>query len=245
MTTLVVGGSGATGRKLVDQLLSSNQTVKVIVRTSEKLPEAWKKNEQLFIIHASVLDIGLEKMAEHLKDCHAVVSCLGHNMSWKGIYGAPRNLVTAAVDLLCNAIKENALERPTKLVLMNTSGNSNRDLDEPISKGQKHVMALLRLLLPPHVDNETAADYLRIEVGQNNNLIEWVAVRPDGLINEDEVTEYKIYPSPIRSAIFEAGKISRMNVGHFIAELITRKEVWDRWKGQMPVIYQTAQKINL
>ena len=89
MTTLVVGGSGATGRKLVDQLLSSNQTVKVIVRTSEKLPEAWKKNEQLFIIHASVLDIGLEKMAEHLKDCHAVVSCLGHNMSWKGIYGAP------------------------------------------------------------------------------------------------------------------------------------------------------------
>ncbi len=72
-------------------------------------------------------------------------------MSWKGIYGAPRNLVTAAVDLLCNAIKENALERPTKLVLMNTSGNSNRDLDEPISKGQKYVMALLRLLLPPHV----------------------------------------------------------------------------------------------
>jgi hypothetical protein len=245
MTTLVVGASGATGRKLVDQLLSSNQTVKVIVRTAEELPKAWKENEQLSIIQASVLDIGLEEMAKHVKDCHAVVSCLGHNMSWKGIYGEPRNLVTAAVNLLCNAIKESTLDRPTKLVLMNTSGNSNRDLDEPISKGQRCLMALLRLLLPPHVDNETAADYLRIEVGQNNNLIEWVAVRPDGLINEDEVTEYTVYPSPIRSAIFEAGKISRMNVGHFMTELITRKEVWERWKGQMPVIYQTVQTVDL
>ena len=242
MTTLVVGASGATGKQLVEQLLNTKQKVKVIVRSPEKLPESWKNNGQLSIIPASVLDISEDEMAEYIVDCNAVASCLGHNMSWKGIYGKPRKLVTDAVNLLCNAIKKNAPDKPVKFVLMNTSGNGNRDLNEPISIGQRFVIELLRLLLPPHVDNEKAADYLRTKVGQKNNFIEWVAVRPDGLVNEDEVTEYEVYPSPTRSAIFDAGTISRINVGHFMAELITENDLWNRWKGQMPVIYKTARK---
>lgn len=104
---------------------------------------------------------------------------------------------------------------------MNTSGNSNRDLHEPISFAQKCVIGLLRLILPPHVDNEQAADYLRTEIGSRDGLIEWVAVRPDGLTDENKVTEYEVHPSPIRSAIFDAGQISRINVGFFMAGLIT------------------------
>ena len=181
-------------------------------------------------------------MAEYVQDCDAVTSCLGHNMSWKGIYGKPRKLVTDAVNLLCEAIKKNAPNKPIKFVLMNTTGNSNRDLNEPISVGQKFVIGLLRLLLPPHVDNEKAADYLRTKIGQKNNFIEWVAVRPDGLVNEDVVTEYEIYPSPTRSAIFDAGKISRINVGHFMAKLISENDLWNRWKGQMPVIYSRSDE---
>ena len=243
MSTLVVGASGATGKKLVAQLLISKQKVKVIVRSPENLPQSWKSNDQLTIIKASVLDISENEMAEHLQDCSAVASCLGHTLSWKGIYGNPRKLVTDAVNLLCNAIENNAPNKPVKFVLMNTTGNSNRDLDEPISFGQKIVIGLLRLLLPPHVDNEKAADYLRIKVGQKNKFIEWVAVRPDGLVNEDKVTEYELYPSPTRSAIFDAGKVSRINVGHFMAELITENDLWNKWKGKMPVIYSCNAKI--
>lgn len=131
-------------------------------------------------------------------------------------------------------------EKPIKYVLMNTTGNRKRDLDEPISFGQKIIIGLLRLLLPPHVDNEKAADYLRTEIGQNNKLIEWAAVRPDGLINEETVTEYEIHPSPTRSAIFDAGKVSRINVAHFMADLITDDSIWNKWKGKMPVVYSTA-----
>ncbi|WP_373400057.1 hypothetical protein V8V91_10835 [Algoriphagus halophilus] len=124
-----------------------------------------------------------------------------------------------------------------KFVLMNTSGNRNRDLDEPISKRERFIIALLRLVLPPHVDNEKAAGYLRIQVGQNCNFMEWVAVRPDGLVNEEQVSEYEVYPSPIRSAIFDAGTVSRINVGHFMAKLMEDQELWNKWKGQMPVVY--------
>jgi nucleoside-diphosphate-sugar epimerase len=242
MTTLVVGASGATGKQLVEQLLNTNQKVKVIVRSSEKLSESWKSNDQVAIIHASLLDLSEDEMAQYTQDCNAVVSCLGHNMNWKGIYGKPQKLVTEAVKLLCNAIKKNAPNKQIKFVLMNTSGNSNRDLNEPISIGQKFVIGLLRLLLPPHVDNEQAADYLRTKIGQKNNFIEWVAVRPDGLVNEDKVSEYEVYPSPTRSAIFDAGKISRINVGHFMAELITENDLWKKWKGQMPVIYKASKE---
>ena len=123
---------------------------------------------------------------------------------------------------------------------MNTAGNSNRDLNEPISLGQRCVIGLLRLLVPPHVDNEKAADYLRTTIGQHDGAIEWAAVRPDTLIDEDRVTEYEVHPSPIRSAIFDAGLTSRINVGHFMAELITDDDTWNTWKGQMPVIYNQA-----
>lgn len=120
---------------------------------------------------------------------------------------------------------------------MNTTGNRNRDLEEPISFAQRCVIGLLRTCLPPHADNEEAADYLRTKIGQNDNSVEWVVVRPDGLINQEAVSEYELHASPTRSAIFDAGKTSRINVGHFMAVLLTDPEVWQEWKGRMPVIY--------
>ena len=237
MTILVVGASGATGLLLVEQLLECGQQVKVIVRTTKNLPENVTNHENLSVICASILDLSDADMAQYVGGCDALASCLGHNLSLKGMFGSPRRLVTDATRRLCSAVNANHPKKPVKFVLMNTTGNSNRDLDEQISFGQKCVIWLLRLLLPPHVDNEKAADYLRIEVGQNNETIEWVVVRPDGLVDEVETTEYEVYPSPIRSAIFDAGVTSRINVGHFMAKLITDDGIWDVWKGKMPVIY--------
>lgn len=243
MTTLIVGASGATGKQLVDQILNRKQKIKVIVRSLANLPETWKNNVLVTIIHASVLDISDDEMAEYVKDCDAVVSCLGHNLNLKGIYGHPRMLVTDAVQRLTSAVKVNKPVKPVKFILMNTTGNRNLDLDEPISFGQKLVIGIIRLLLPPQVDNEKAANYLRTNIGQNDPVLEWVAVRPDNLINEELVTEYNIFPSPTRSAVFNPGKTSRINVGHFMASLISNDDIWEKWKGQMPVVYNsTIQK---
>lgn len=237
MSILIVGASGATGHLLVEELLNRGQSVKVIVRSPDKFPAALKNHGNLSMIHASVLDLSDAELVMHVEGCDAVASCLGHNLSFKGLFGHPRRLVTDATRRLCDAIKSNGPEAKTKFVLMNTTGNRNRDINEPISFAQKCVIGLLRLLLPPHVDNEQAADYLRTQIGQTDGIIEWAAVRPDGLIDEDAVTEYTVHPSPIRSAIFDAGQTSRINVGHFMADLITDDAIWQKWKGQMPVIY--------
>ena len=237
MTTLVVGASGATGRLLVQQLLERGEHVRIIVRSEEALPEEVASHNNLSVIHGSVLDLADNEMVRHVSGCDAVASCLGHNLSFKGMFRPPRRLVTDAAQRLCSAVKANHPAEPVKFVLMNTTGNSNRDLDEPISTGQKCVIGLLRLLLPPHADNEDAADYLRTQIGQNDGTIEWVVVRPDTLIDDAETTEIAVHPSPIRSAIFDAGMTSRVNVGCFMADLIGDDEIWNEWKGKMPVIY--------
>jgi hypothetical protein len=204
------------------------------------MPEPLKEDPRLTLIQASISELSDSEIATYADGCDAVASCLGHNLTFKGVFGPPRRLVTDTTRRLCNAIQLSHPESPIKFALMNTTGNRNRDLNEPISFAQKCVIGLLRLLIPPHADNEDAADYLRTQIGQNNRMIEWVAVRPDSLVDFESVSEYELYPSPTRSAIFDAGKTSRINVAHFMSTLITDEAVWEKWKGQMPVIYNKA-----
>lgn len=241
MTTLVIGASGATGKRLVEQLLESEIMVKIIVRSTSNIPDKWNNNYKLTIIKRNFAEITVKEMSKYISGCQSVASCLGHNLTWKGLFGKPRKLVTDTVKLLCEAIQSTTPARPIKFVLMNTAGNSNRDIHEPVSFGQRIVITLLRLFLPPHPDNEKAADFLRVSIGQRNPYIEWSVVRPDTLIDEEKVTSYTLHISPIRSALFNPGKTSRINVGHFMARLILVDDLWNEWKGQMPVIYNETE----
>lgn len=239
MTTLVVGASGATGRLLVEQLLERGEHVRVLVRSAQALPDKITRHQNLSVIQASILDLSDDEMVKLASNCRAVASCLGHSLTFKGMFWPPRRLVTDATRRLSNAVKANQPADPVKFVLMNTAGNRNRDLNEQISTGQKFVIGLLRALLPPHADNEDAADYLRTQLGPNNSVIEWAVVRPDGLVDEAEVTKFTTHASPTRSAIFDSGVTSRINVGCFMADLISDDKIWRQWKGRMPVIYNS------
>ncbi len=191
---LVVGASGATGRLLVEDLLQRGQRVRAVVRSPEKLPETLRRHPLLSVVRAHLLDLGDHDTTQLVSDCTAIASCLGHNLTLKGIYGSPRGLVADATRRLCEAVRATRRDHPVRFVLMNTAGNRNRDLDEPTSWGQRRVIDLVRLLLPPHRDNERAADYLRVEVGRRDSAIAWVVVRPDTLVNQDVVTEYRGAP---------------------------------------------------
>ncbi len=236
MNTLIVGASGATGRLLVKDLLQRGEKVTVVVRSTEKLSELLN-NENLTVVEAAVLDLSNEELVELVRGCDAVASCLGHNITFKGLFGHPRRLVTDATRRLCAAIEAGKPQKPVKFVQMNTSGMRNRDLNERVSVPETILVSLLSTVLPPYTDSIQAAEFLRTRIGQNNPLIEWTAVRPDSLINADSVSPYTIHPSPVRSALFNPGKVSRINVARFMAELICDNNTWKRWKGQMPLIY--------
>jgi len=242
MTMLVLGASGKTGRLVVSQLLKEKQVVRVIVRSEKKfyesLPESVIQDNNLMITEASLLELPSVLLNDLIKDCHAVISCLGHNLTIKGMYGQPRRLVTESVKQLCQLINSDTpASKPIKFILMNTTGNQNKHMGEKISKSEEIVMILLRLLVPPHLDNEKASQYLQDNFIKGQSRIEWVIVRPDSLTDERLVTNYEIHDKPIRSAIFDAGITSRINVANFISTLASNEQVFNQWKYKMPVIY--------
>jgi len=234
---MVLGSSGATGKLVVAQLLKNNINVIAVLRPSSSLPEAISSHSKLQLIREEITAMKESDLARHLQDCDGVISCLGHNLTFKGMFGEPKKLVTDAIEKTCRSIESIKSGKKFKLILMNTTGNSNRDLAEKPPISQRWVISILRLLLPPHVDNEKAADFLRLQIGQNHESIEWAAVRPDSLIDDEAVTNYELFASPIRNAIFDAGPTSRINVANVMSRLMTEEVLWNQWKGKMPVIY--------
>ena len=237
MNILVLGGSGNTGQCILNKLLWDNHNVKAVVRKNSSLPNFIKSHEKLTIIEGNVLGFTEQEIILLIQDCDVIVSSLGHNLTFKGMFCNPRLLVTQTLKKLSIAIQNKKTNNTVKILLMNSSGVQNRDLNEYISFSQKCIILLLKMLLPPHLDNEKAANFLRAEITSNNSKIEWVIIRPDSLIDENTASQYKAYLSPIRSAIFDAGKTSRINVAHFMSELISNTKLWEEWKGKMPVLY--------
>ena len=212
----------------MEQLLGMNYKVRVIVRSSRKLPPEVSGNPTTTVVEAGLLDLTDEEMAEHVKNCHVVVSCLGHVPNLKGIFGKPRKLCTDATRRLCNAIEKNRPPEPTKFILMNTVGVQNPDLREKRTWFERGLLTLLRHTLPPHRDNETAAKHLHGTVGKENKHIEWCIVRPDSLIDA-EVSPYDIKESPV-TGLLTGRPTTRSNVAQLITELIENAELWSTWK---------------
>ena len=55
MTVLVAGASGATGKRLVEQLLIKEHIVIAIVRAPEKMPKSLIDHKKLSLIQGSIL----------------------------------------------------------------------------------------------------------------------------------------------------------------------------------------------
>jgi len=123
---------------------------------------------------------------------------------------------------------------------MGSAGVRNPACDAPLSRSERLVLTLLRTLLPPHADNEEAAATLRSGQAGRELDGEWCVIRPDTLFDEEVASCYDVDFAPQRSALFDPGRTSRINVAHFMAELLTCDGAWNKWRGEMPVIYNRS-----
>jgi len=238
MKVLVLGATGATGRLVVQTLLQQQHQVVALVRETDKLdPLNTEFGNQFTQIKGTALTLSDEQLSTLITEADGVVTCLGHNLTLKGIFGAPRMLVRDSIKRIVNLTCDQR-SVPLKMVLMNSSGVRNKDQHEPISLMQHLVLILLRVLLPPHRDNEQAANYLRT-LDVSKYKVQWVAVRPDALIDQGQASEYDLHPAPIRSAIFDSGDVSRINVASVMSRLLTDSKLWQEWKGKMPLVYNS------
>jgi len=234
MKVLVLGASGATGKLVVHQLAKRNIQVRIVVRESAILPAQIFDAKNVEIIKGNISEFDIDKVKELIKDCDSVISCLGHNINFKGLFGQPRKLVYNAVKTTIEAIK--AENKSIKFILMGTTAYTNKSIGETNTFNEKIIFSLLKVVLPPHKDNMLAGDYLLYKLGSEAG-IEWVVVRPDSLIDEEKESLYDVYNNKIRSPISNPGKTSRINVSHFMADLVTNDKLWQEWKHKTPVIY--------
>ena len=242
-TVLLVGGTGRTGRRVLQQLLGRGVSVRAVVRSGAKLPPEVAGNPGLTVIEASLLSLSEEELLRHLRGCDAVISCLGHVLSLKGIFGAPRDLVTRATTRLCRGIEALRPPAPVKLVLMSSvSVNRPGGLDTLRGSFERAFLWVLCGLLPPAGDNQRAADFLVEEIGPNNAFVQWVVVRPDALL-EGEVSEYRLHEGLVNS-LFSPGSTNMANVAHVMCELVTSPGEWADWQGKMPVIVNASSKLT-
>ena len=234
---LVLGATGATGSLVVKKLISSQERIVALVRSPEKLQNITGSAENLEVIQGTILDLDSDVLKKMVSEAKAVIFCLGHNMTLSGIYGKPVKLVTESLKRVCRTIQDIHSSEPVHVVLMNTTGFRNPEVDPPQTFAEKLATSLIRVLLPPQTDNEDAANYLIQVVGQHCEAIDWVVVRPDSLTDQQEETAYRISESLLRSPIFNSGQTSRINAAAFMAELATNNTLLEMWKFKTPVIY--------
>jgi len=234
MKVLVIGASGATGRLVVKQLLEQHIETKIVIRETASFPEDMREDRIIEIVKGNIDEFSTQRMRDLISDCNAVVCCLGHNINVKGMFGKPRLLVYNAVKKVTEVLK--TTKEKKKFILMSTTAYTHRKGEEKDTLGEKIIFRLLHVLLPPHRDNVLSGNLLA-ETMWDSDAFEWVAVRPDSLFDEEEKSAYQICAQKLRSPIFNAGKTSRVNVAHFMVNLLVHNSLWQSWVFKMPVIY--------
>lgn len=234
-TVLLLGATGRTGQRVLEQLLARNVRVRAIVRSAARLPAGGAGDPRLAVVEAELLSMSDADLLERVRGCDAVVSCLGHVISLKGVFGPPRDLVTCATSRVCRAIRDAKPSAPIRFVLMSSvSVNPPGAREARRSAGEIALLAVLRALVPPARDNQSASDFLHAQVGASDPSVQWVVVRPDTLRRGDG-TPYAIHEHLVAS-LSRPEDSTMANVAHFMCELVTNAGAWQRWAGRMPVI---------
>ena len=234
-TVLLVGGTGRTGSRVLVQLLNRGINVRIIVRSVQKLPKEIAERTNLTVVEADLLSLGDGELRRLLQGCDAVISCLGHVLSLKGIWGPPHDLVTKITVRLCQGIEAIHPVNPVHYILMSSvSVNHPADLETRRGMFEKAFVWLIRCLLPPANDNQKAANYLYHCIGMTHPYIQWTAVRPDSLL-EGDVSDYTLNEGLVNS-LFAPGSTTIANVAHFMCDLVVDPKVWQAWNGKFPVI---------
>lgn len=238
-TVLLVGSTGRTGRQVLEQLLARGINVRAIARSRHKLPTDLTGNPNLTVIEADLLSLRDEDLQCQVSGCDAVISCLGHVVSVRGVFGPPYDLVTRATMRLCRAIETLQPAAPVKFILMSSvSVNRPHGLDTRRGAFEKAAVWLLRALLPPARDNQRAADFLIRNYTAPSPYVEWTVVRPDSLL-EGDVSEYELHEGHANS-LFSPGRTNMANVAHFMCDLVTDPNTWATWNGKLPVIVNAS-----
>ena len=80
---LIIGATGATGKLALLDLLKRNYQVTAIVRPSSSLAIELAAYSNYSEVKAEIAQMSVEDLTPHLVNCHTVLCCLGHTLSFR------------------------------------------------------------------------------------------------------------------------------------------------------------------
>lgn len=174
MKLAVFGGTGQTGKPLLEQALAAGHEVKALVRDPGKLPLSLSAHERLEVIQGDALDAAA--VARTVEGTEAVLSVLGQTK------GSPPDLVTRATENIIAAMKAHGVKR----VLTLTGAGVPDPKDKPKVVDRVFTFLLKRISGAVLEDGKQHAARLR-ESG-----LEWTVVRGPRLTNGPHTGRYRV-----------------------------------------------------
>jgi putative NADH-flavin reductase len=207
MKLMILGGSGRTGKPLIEQALAKGYSVQALVRNPAKLTIT---HPQLKIIQGDSTNPGALKTA--LQDCQAVLSAMGP------VKGSPSDLLLTTYSSLVSALEERAIRR---LVVLTGAGVQAEE-DRP-----KLVDRVFRLVLQTTAgavlrDSEQGIACIR------SSTRDWIIVRAPRLTDGGLTGRYRVgYVGPDSGT-----QISRADAADFMLKQLSDTQ----WVRKMPMI---------
>ena len=192
MKILIIGGTGGTGRQIIQQALEEGHQVTALVRSPEKIKII---NAHLQIVKGNVLD--RESVKRAVQGQEAVLSALGHKK-----YFIKTNILSEGTKNIIDAMEQYKVNR---FICITSLGIG----DSRFKLGLYYTLFVIPFIVFFYfLDKEKQEKLIR------NSKLDWTIVRPGQLTNGKRTGTYRHGPN-VGSYILTK-MISRANVAHFM-----------------------------
>jgi putative NADH-flavin reductase len=194
MKIFIVGGTGGTGRQVIEQALLENHLVTALVRNPVKLNI---DHPNLKVIKGNILEPDTFEQA--IKENEVVISALGHKR-----FFIKTNILSKGTKNIVNAMEKHKVKR---LICITSMGIN----DSRFKLGLYYTLFVIPVILLFYfLDKEKQERIIQ------QSSLDWTIVRPGQLTNGKKRTTYRHGPK-LGSYIFTK-MISRADVAHFILQ---------------------------
>jgi putative NADH-flavin reductase len=197
MQLAIIGGTGKTGRALIEQGLEAGHSITALVRNPKKLKIT---HPRLKVVTGNVLDVETLNMAFQGKD--AVLSALGHKQ-----FFIKTSILSRGTENMIKAMEVNNIKRFICITSMGIN-------DSRFKLGLYYTLFVIPVILFFYFRDKAKQEKLIMNSG-----LDWTLVRPGQLTNGKKRTRYRV-GEKLGSYILTL-MISRADVAHFMLEQLT------------------------
>lgn len=191
MKLAILGATGGTGQELTKQALALGHTVKVLVRSPEKVTI---QHDRLEVVKLDLFNESAAALAEKLEASDVVLSALGvRTLGITQFYSESTQKLVAAVQ-----------HAHIKRLLIVTSVGTDPSNHEP----RWYLWLVRRLLINSYVDMARMEQFV-----MDRDDLDWIIVRPSYLTNGKKTGVYRVTPRHIPEGSI---RISRADVADFM-----------------------------